>query len=314
MAASSAKRRGASSRPAPSCPRPPRRSGSSSSVAWVQPSAWLSTSCCSMRERRRLLRRRVRYSSAPATAGTRGKPTLLGELPADLEVGVDARLEPAEQLQDQPVAVDDRRVALLAVEPADLAACRRRRAAPRRPAVWLGADGAAPRRGSAPGWSSALEQRAREAIVEPGVEQHALARAGDRARARRAARALRRPWRRRRRRSVERQEVAGRARRPRTRLRRSSGRAAAAPRRSSAPVDEPGAARSRRALPPNQRWRWRNGQQQLALDQRPDVAVEQRVPGGAHEAAPGACATSGGGLGRRRARVIGAGACCSRNQ
>ncbi len=48
-----------------------------------------------------------------------GESNLLGELTADLEVRVDARFNPAEQLHDQPVAIDDRRVALLAFRPAD---------------------------------------------------------------------------------------------------------------------------------------------------------------------------------------------------
>jgi hypothetical protein len=37
----------------------------------------------------------------------------LGQEAADLQVGVQARLQAAEQLHDQPVAIDDRGVALL---------------------------------------------------------------------------------------------------------------------------------------------------------------------------------------------------------
>ena len=110
-AASSVKRR-RTSRPAPGRCRPGRRSGrarrsrASSRRPGFRPAA---ASCRGWpARRRRLVLERAGHRRHAREAD------LLGELPADLEVGVDARLDPPEQLQDQPVAVDDRRVALLA--------------------------------------------------------------------------------------------------------------------------------------------------------------------------------------------------------
>ena len=86
----------------------------------------------------------ARTRAPPATAGTRAKRDSLGQLPADLEVRVDARLDPAEQLQDQPVAVDDRRVALLALGAADPRAPSSGPRSSAKAAVWMRADRAAP--------------------------------------------------------------------------------------------------------------------------------------------------------------------------
>ena len=52
----------------------------------------------------RLARRAI--ASQPATAGTCAKPRV-GQRLADLQVGVNARLQPAENLQDQAVAESD---------------------------------------------------------------------------------------------------------------------------------------------------------------------------------------------------------------
>ena len=103
---------------------------------------------------------------------------LLGELAADLEVGVDARLDPPEQLQDQPIAVDERRVALFARHAAAAPGPPRRGRARRRAVCTAWID--APLRLHLLLALERLEQRAREAIVEPGVEQDPLAGAGDR--------------------------------------------------------------------------------------------------------------------------------------
>ena len=57
-----------------------------------------------------------RYSSAPATCGTWGKAAPLGEETPDLEVGVDPLLGTAEELEEEPVAEDHRRVGLLGLQ------------------------------------------------------------------------------------------------------------------------------------------------------------------------------------------------------
>src|SRR5262245_65441280 len=49
--------------------------------------------------------------------GDAAPANLLGAVTADLEVGIDAGLEAAKQLQDLPVAVDDRGVALFCAGP-----------------------------------------------------------------------------------------------------------------------------------------------------------------------------------------------------
>ena len=79
---------------------------------------------------------------------------------------------------------------------------------------------------------------------------------------------------------VERQEVAARVRRPRTRPRRASGRAAAAPRRST-PQSTKRAARGSRALPPNQRCRCRNGSsssRSISVRTLPSSSVSHAAP------------------------------------
>ena len=49
----------------------------------------------------------------PGAPGNPVELRLLGEELADLEVGVDPRFEPPEDLEDQPIAEEDRRIALL---------------------------------------------------------------------------------------------------------------------------------------------------------------------------------------------------------
>ena len=127
------------------------------------------------RDGHRLLRGRPVFQGAGNRRYSRIADAL-GQLPADLEVGVDAGLQAPEQLEDQPIAVDEGRVALLAGQPADVERAVAAEHA-RTPLVCTGAQRAAPR-ADVLLLLERLEQRAAEAVVEPRVEEHALARAG----------------------------------------------------------------------------------------------------------------------------------------
>ena len=145
------------------------------------------------RDGHRLLRGRPVFQGAGNRRYSRIADAL-GQLTADLEVGVDAGLQASEQLEDQSIPVDQGRVALLAGQPADVERAvaagtrksaglhRHQRAAPRADVLLL---------------LEHLEQRAAEAVVEPRVEEHALARAGHPRQHRVAENALRRRARRR---------------------------------------------------------------------------------------------------------------------
>ena len=73
---------------------------------------------------------RVTTSAQPASRGTPGNRGLLGEVRGELEVRVEARLDPAVALEQQPVAQHDRGVRLVAPERALLRRARRVRGSP----------------------------------------------------------------------------------------------------------------------------------------------------------------------------------------
>ncbi len=104
---------------------------------------------------------------------------LLGQLPADLEVRVDPRFQAPEEFHDQPIAVHDRGIGLLAGRAGDgqRVGCRSAKRGKR--AGLHHADAAALGRGLLLPVQG-FQHGPREAVVQPGVEQEALARAGDR--------------------------------------------------------------------------------------------------------------------------------------
>ena len=223
---------------------------------------------------------RAAYSSAPATGGTRLNRPLLGEVLADLEVGIGARLDAPEQLEDQPIAVDERRVALFGRQPAERQVAplpresrearrlRRARIAPRCILVWSccpSASSSACAKRSSSHASNTTPFRAPVTSREDGVRRAAL----------RAPRTS----------APRRSSAAGssaRGRRPRTSTSTMREEQRLRPAAEQAPVDEP---RARASAAPCRRTSAAAAgtAPAIALDQRADVAVEQRVPGDAHE-------------------------------
>ena len=203
----------------------------------------------------------------------------LGELQTDLEIRIHPGLNPPEQLEDQPVAVNDRGVALFNAHARDrrvlsrvASSCRKRRRLDR-------ANRSAPgRRGLLT--LERVKERSHVAVVEPPVEEHTLPGAGD-VGENRVRRVLGQAPDIRRGANRQRQKVVVPMPlvefdfdyRHEQRLRRPS---------QQSPVDETGAADSTR-LAGEPALTLQERDEQIPLDERAHVAVEQRFPRGADQ-------------------------------